>query len=157
MVKEVEHWWSWCRLNEIWLPSEPPVTAPTCHPKRHAPNCALQLSWRGKLAMKTSFLYQVLNMFISAVKLGILTWGWMETDSLLEPASSGQSKNCSFWHFHLGFILQFGRLPLGSSWEIVPHKAPKIVISTSVCYFWKHRPTFASKKKCVCFGIWPAC
>ena len=30
-------------------------------------------------------------MFISAVKLG-----------LLEPASSGHSKNCSFWYFRIG-------------------------------------------------------
>ena len=37
--------------------------------------------------------------FISAVKLEILTWGWMETDSLLEPASSGHSTNCSFSYF----------------------------------------------------------
>ena len=34
-------------------------------------------------------------MFISAVKLGILTWTLMGIDSLLEPASSGSSKNCS--------------------------------------------------------------
>ena len=31
------------------------------------------------------FLYQAVNMFISAVKLGILTWGSMGIDSLLEP------------------------------------------------------------------------
>ena len=30
-------------------------------------------------------LYQAVNMFISAVKLDILTWGSMEIDSLLEP------------------------------------------------------------------------
>ena len=35
-------------------------------------------------------------MFISAVKLGILTWGSMGIDLFLEPASSGHSKNCSF-------------------------------------------------------------
>ena len=28
----------------------------------------------------------------------------METDSLPEPASSGHSTNCSFWHFCIGFI-----------------------------------------------------
>ena len=52
------------------------------------------------------FLYQAVNMFISAVKLGILTWGSIWIDSLLEPASSGQSRNCSFWHFCVGFIFQ---------------------------------------------------
>ena len=55
--------------------------------------------------------YQAINMFISAVKLGILTWGWMETDSSLEPASSGHSKNCSFWHF--SGIFQLLKLPIG--------------------------------------------
>ena len=38
-------------------------------------------------------------MFISAVKMGILTWGSMETVSLLKPASSDHSRNCSFWQF----------------------------------------------------------
>ncbi len=32
----------------------------------------------------------------TTVKLGILTWRVYGTDSLLEPASSGQSMNCSF-------------------------------------------------------------
>ena len=50
-------------------------------------------------------------MFISAVKLGILTWRCMEIDSLLEPASSGHSKNCSF----IGFLFQTLRLVLGTN------------------------------------------
>ena len=41
------------------------------------------------------FLYQAVNMFISAVKLGVLTWGSMGNDSLLKPASSGHSRNCN--------------------------------------------------------------
>ena len=34
-------------------------------------------------------LFQFVNMFISAIKLDILTWRSLGTDSLLEPASSG--------------------------------------------------------------------
>ena len=48
------------------------------------------------------FLYQAVNMFVSAVKLGILTWGSMRIYLLLEPASRGHSRNCSFWHFRIG-------------------------------------------------------
>ncbi len=56
------------------------------------------------------FLYQAVNILFSAVKLGILTWEVYETDSLLEPASSGQSMNCSFSHFRVGFKRESGRL-----------------------------------------------
>ncbi len=59
-------------------------------------------------------MYQAVNIFFSAVKLGILTWGVYVTDSLLEPASSGQSMNCSFSHFRIGFKRGSGRLPLGN-------------------------------------------
>ncbi len=58
------------------------------------------------------FLHQAVNMFFSAVKLGILTWGVYGIDSLLQPASSGQSMNCSFSHFRVGFTRESGRLPL---------------------------------------------
>ncbi len=47
------------------------------------------------------FLYQAVNIIFSTVKLGILTWGVYGIDSLLEPASSGQSMNCSFSHFRV--------------------------------------------------------
>ncbi len=59
------------------------------------------------------FLYQAVNIFFSAVNLGILTWGVYGIDSLLEPASSGQSMNYSFSHFRVGFKRGSGRLPLG--------------------------------------------
>ena len=42
-------------------------------------------TWRPEL-----FLYQTVNMFIFAVKLDILKWRSMETDSLLEPDPGGQ-------------------------------------------------------------------
>ncbi len=35
------------------------------------------------------------------------------SDSLLQPASSGQSMNCSFSHVRVGFTKESGRLPLG--------------------------------------------
>lgn len=35
------------------------------------------------------FIYQAVNMFISNVKFGCLTWESMGVDSRLEPASSG--------------------------------------------------------------------
>lgn len=38
-------------------------------------------------------------MFISAVKLGILTWRLIEIALPLESASSGHSWSCSFWHW----------------------------------------------------------
>ena len=59
-------------------------------------------------------LYQTVNMFISAVKLDILTWGSMGIDSLLEPqvvvqgtAVYDTSALASFYSprgFRLGFI-----------------------------------------------------
>ncbi len=53
-------------------------------------------------------------MFFYAVKLVILTWGVYGTDSLLEPASSGQSMHCSFSHFGVGFARESRMLPLGN-------------------------------------------
>ena len=45
-------------------------------------------------------------MFISPVKFSILTWRSMGFDLLFESASSGHSRNCSFWDLHIGFIPQ---------------------------------------------------
>ena len=59
------------------------------------------------------YLNQAVNMFISAVKFHILTWGSMGIDSLLQPAPSGHSRNCSLWHFLIVFTAQHGSLPLG--------------------------------------------
>ena len=50
------------------------------------------------------FIQHGVNMFISAVKLGILTWGSIGIDSPFEPASSGHSKNCIFCHFCNGCL-----------------------------------------------------
>ena len=58
------------------------------------------------------YLNQAVNMFISAVKFHILTWGSMGIDSLLQPAPSGHSRNCSLWHFLIVFTAQHGSLPL---------------------------------------------
>ncbi len=44
----------------------------------------------------------------------ILTRGVYGTDSHLEPASSGQSMNCSFSHFRVGFTRESGRLDGGA-------------------------------------------
>ena len=52
-------------------------------------------------------------MFISAVKFHILTWGSMGIDSLLQPAPSGHSRNCSLWLFLIVLTAQHGSLPLG--------------------------------------------
>jgi len=41
-------------------------------------------------------LYQAMNIFFSAVKLGILTWGLMRFCSLLEPVPRGQSMHCYY-------------------------------------------------------------
>ena len=61
------------------------------------------------------FLYQAVNMFISVVKFGILTWGSIRVDLLLGPVSSGHTKNYIFWHFHIGFIFQPQRLLLAGT------------------------------------------
>ncbi len=76
---------------------------------------------KGKISYidQNHFLHQAVNMFFSAVKLGILTWGVYGIDSLLQPASSGQSMNYSFNHFRVGFKRESGRLPLGLRTQIV--------------------------------------
>ncbi len=64
------------------------------------------------------FLNQAVNMFFSAVNLGILTWGVYGIDSLLQPASSGQLTNYSLSHFCVGFKRESGRLPFGATPKI---------------------------------------
>ena len=59
------------------------------------------------------FLNQAENIFISAVKLGFLTWESMGICSLLQPASSGHERNCSFSHFSIGITGRPQGLPLG--------------------------------------------
>ena len=49
----------------------------------------------------------------------------MGIDSLLEPASSGLSKNCSFWPIHIGFTVQPLRLPFGC-WPLTLLTAPTV-------------------------------
>ncbi len=46
------------------------------------------------------FLYQAVNILFFCCKVGYFNMGGgvYGTDSLLEPASSGQSMNCSFSH-----------------------------------------------------------
>ena len=53
-------------------------------------------------------MFQLVNKLLSAVKLDILIWKSMEIDSLLEPASSGHSRNCSFHFFAPELLLGFG-------------------------------------------------
>lgn len=50
-------------------------------------------------AISSSLYIFMVNLFISAVisNTGILAWGSMGIDLLMEPASSGQSWNCSFF------------------------------------------------------------
>ncbi len=65
-------------------------------------------------------MYQAVNILFTAVKLGILTCvcvcvgggGVYGTESLLGPASSGQSMDYSFNHLRV-FTRESGRLPLG--------------------------------------------
>ncbi len=66
---------------------------------------SLTVVMKGKISYtdQNIFFNQVVNMFFSAVKLGILTWGVYGIDSLLRPASSGQSMNYSLSHFRVGF------------------------------------------------------
>ncbi len=48
------------------------------------------------------FLYQTVNVFFSAVKLGILTWGGGGGGGIYGTDSSGQSMNYSFSHIRVG-------------------------------------------------------
>ena len=65
------------------------------------------------------------NMFICAVNFGILKWESVGIDSLLEPASSGHSRNCSFYHFCVGLI--FSDCNLGQDahnyWSSLEHQS----------------------------------
>ncbi len=74
----------------------------------------LTVVMKGKISYidQNMFLHQAVNIIFSAVKLGFLTWGVYGIDSLLQPASSGLSMNCSFSHFCVGFTRESGRLPL---------------------------------------------
>ena len=67
-------------------------------------------------------------MFISAVKLGILTWWWMEIDSLPEPASSGHLQFLALLHW-LNFTV--------SEVHTWAKAAATISISSLLC-FWFH-------------------
>ena len=75
---------------------------------------------KGKLSDRhqNRFLYQAVNMFNSAVKMGILEWGLLESCSVLEQTPSGQSKNGRFFHFLIGFMTQPRRLPLDENSKI---------------------------------------
>ncbi len=63
----------------------------------------LTVVMKGKISYidQNRFLRQAVNMFFSAVKWGILTWGVYGIDTPLQPASSSQLMNCSFSHFWL--------------------------------------------------------
>ncbi len=74
-------------------------------------------------------LCSAVNMVIPAEKLGIL----MRTDSLLEAASRGHLKNCSFWQF-VSIIFQVWKLSLKS----------KRVDWWSIVAVWHHMPLLAS-------------
>ncbi len=82
--------------------------------KIHPPHDCL----KGKICYidQNRFLYQAVNILFSAIKLGILTWGVYGIDSLLQPASSVQSMNCSLSYFSVGFKTEAGRLPL--DWDV---------------------------------------
>ena len=47
----------------------------------------------------------------------------MEIDLLLEPASSGHLRNCSFWHFHQ---LHFSALAVAAWWKPVANKVVRL-------------------------------
>ena len=46
--------------------------------------------------VQNHFLYHSVNLFISAARFDVLSWGSFGICSVLEPAPSGQSKNCNF-------------------------------------------------------------
>ncbi len=72
-------------------------------------------------------------MVIPAVKSCMLIRGSMRTDSLLEAASRGHLKNCSFWHF-VSLIFQLWKLSLKS----------KPVDWSSIVAVWHHMLLLAS-------------
>ena len=85
------------------------------------------------VVMKGKFSYRDQNSFLyQAVKLGILTWGSMGIESILEPAQSGHSMNCSFWHFSIGFIFKHRRLLLSRKnwWNVNKYIYSSIVLKS---------------------------
>lgn len=55
------------------------------------------------------------NVFIYAVKTGFVELMCMWFPVLLDPASSGHLKNCSFYHFQIGFVFFNWWLLLGAA------------------------------------------
>lgn len=105
---------------------------------------------KGKISYidQNHFLNQAVNMFFSAVKLGILTWGVYGTDSLLQPASSGQLTNYSLSHFLVGFTRESGRLPLVYGSRLVSNIIhAKNTIHTCVDNFTCMKPNSRTHKK----------
>ncbi len=93
----------------------------------------------------------------SNVKLGILTWGVYGIDSLLQPASSGQSMNCSFSHFRVGFTRESGRWPLDSYLADLSRGFLKRATGRNKSSWWHwfqsfKCPTFGATKKKTDFG-----
>ena len=103
MGKEVERGWSWEGLNEDYSLCSPPVMATHLSLKA-------ELSWRENLAIdQNHFLYQAVNMFNSAVKLAILTWGVYGDWLPFRASLKWPLKLLFFWHC----IFQHQRLSLG--------------------------------------------
>ncbi len=63
----------------------------------------LTVVMKGKISYidQNHFLHQAVNIFFCC-KVGHFNIEVYGIDSLLEPASSGQSMNCSFSHFRVG-------------------------------------------------------
>lgn len=69
------------------------------HSNQFIESYLLDSCWRLRLFCGT-------NMLILAVRLAIWQWDVISSDWLLEPASSGHLKNCSFWPLSAGLISQ---------------------------------------------------
>lgn len=67
-----------------------------------------QIRWS---LVNTQLSTQLSWFFFVAVNLQHL---WVVIDSLFEPASGRNWRNCNLWHFQVGLIFQPQRLPLGA-------------------------------------------
>ena len=69
-----------------------------------SPSNTFKFSTHSRLSFDFGLLHLNVHKLAVLACAMLWSWGWMEIDSLLEPASSGHSTNCSFWHFCVGFI-----------------------------------------------------
>uniref|UniRef100_A0A3Q3EZ91 Peptidoglycan recognition protein family domain-containing protein n=1 Tax=Labrus bergylta TaxID=56723 RepID=A0A3Q3EZ91_9LABR len=97
-------------------------------------------------------------MLIPVVKTGFFGCGLMALPALLQPASRGTSRNCSFLYFRIGFIFRDRRLPLGCNREsIVLKRCLGFVVGSDGYVYegrgWNHLGTHTRGRNSKGYGV----